>query len=145
MLDRDLIPAMTGTGALAPEKHAGVAIGVLKHGGRRVFAYGTADPTSIFEIGSITKTFTGLVLARMTEERAKREIGPACARACCRRGIVAKASRKQEITLLDLATHHSGLPQIPDNQKAYEDYSVESLYAYIAQARIGQAWRGQAC
>ena len=47
---------------------AGVTVGVLQHGERRVFAYGTAQPESIFQIGSITKTFTALALAQMVEQ-----------------------------------------------------------------------------
>jgi CubicO group peptidase (beta-lactamase class C family) len=68
VLDRDLVPARTGSGALAPGTHGGVTVGVSEHGVRRVFSYGTAAPDSIFEIGSITKTFTGLLLARMAEQ-----------------------------------------------------------------------------
>jgi serine-type D-Ala-D-Ala carboxypeptidase/endopeptidase len=51
VLDRDL-PKTLPLGA-------GLAIGVYEHGVRRVFTYGTAKPDSLFEIGSITKTFTG--------------------------------------------------------------------------------------
>jgi CubicO group peptidase (beta-lactamase class C family) len=135
VLDRDLTPAMTGTGALAPGRHAGVAIGVLKNGDRSVLAYGTADRDSIFELGSITKTFTGLVLARMADQgkvnldQPVRELLPP--------GLVAKP-QGYEITLLDLATHHSGLPQIPDNLRAYEDYGVENLYAYIGKHGVAK-------
>jgi CubicO group peptidase (beta-lactamase class C family) len=135
VLDRDLIPAKAGTGALAPETHAGVAIGVLDHGDRRVFAYGAAEPDSIFEIGSITKTFTGLVLARMVEEGRVRLDEPV--RELLPPEIVAKP-QGQEIALLDLATHHSGLPQIPDNLRANEDYGVERLYAYIGKRGVGK-------
>jgi hypothetical protein len=46
----------------------GVVVGVVKHGERRVFAYGTAHTDSIYQIGSITKTFTGLLLAQMVVE-----------------------------------------------------------------------------
>ena len=46
----------------------GIVVGVMKHGERRVFAYGTAHPDSIYQIGSITKTFTGLLLAQMVVE-----------------------------------------------------------------------------
>ena len=69
-------------------------------------------PDSIFEIGSITKTFTGLVLARMVEQGKVRLDEPV--RELLPPGTVAKPPGR-EITLLDLATQHSGLPQMPDN------------------------------
>lgn len=137
VLDRDLAPARNPeTGALAPETHAGISIGVLNHGERRVFSYGTAQPDSIFEIGSITKTFTGLVLARMVEQGSAKLDEPV--RELLPPGIVAKPAGF-EITLLDLATQHSGLPRMPDNfnpanpANPYADYRAANLYNYIAK------------
>ena len=52
-------------GLLSKPTGGGLVIGVLDHGERRIFTYGTARPDSIFEIGLITKTFTGLILAQM--------------------------------------------------------------------------------
>ena len=63
VINRDIAPSRRLDGAV--DGGAGSAIGVWKHGVQRVFAYGTAKPDSIFEIGSITKTFTGLMLAQM--------------------------------------------------------------------------------
>src|ERR1700678_2397667 len=60
VLDKDLAEALKN-GELAPSSGAGVSIAVVEHGVRRVFSYGAAKPDSIFEIGSITKTFTGLI------------------------------------------------------------------------------------
>jgi CubicO group peptidase (beta-lactamase class C family) len=106
VLDRELEPVLDH-GVLSEDTGGGLVIGVLDHGRRRIFAYGTAKPDSIFEIGSITKTFTGLVLAQMvaqkkvTLDEPVRELLPA--------GFVAKPVGP-EITLLDLATHHAGLP-----------------------------------
>jgi len=142
VLDRDLTPArIPGSGALAPETHAGVSVGVLARGERRVFAYGTAEPDSIFEIGSITKTFTGLVLARMVEQGRVRLDEPV--RELLPPGTVAKPTG-DEITLLDLATQHSGLPRMPDNfdpvdpRNPYADYRAANLYAYIGKHGVAK-------
>ncbi|MDQ2711097.1 MAG: beta-lactamase family protein [Acidobacteriota bacterium] len=140
VMDRDLRQALT-TGDLAPRRGAGLAIGVSKHGERRVFTYGAAKPESLFEIGSISKTFTGLILARMAAEGKVRLDEPV--RELLPAGTVAKpagsADKDQEITLLDLATHHSGLPPMPSNfhpadrSNPYADYGPEQLYAYLAR------------
>ena len=44
----------------------------------------------------------------------------------------------REITLLDLSTHHSALPRLPDNMSPanpanpYADYTVEQMYAFLS-------------
>src|SRR5262249_57325843 len=92
----------------------GLAIGVWKDGERRVFIYGTAKPDSLFELGSISKTFTGLMLAQMVVQGKVRLDEPV--RELLPPGTVTKPP-DSEITLLDLATHHSGLPAMPDNMR----------------------------
>ena len=77
-------------------------------------AFGSAKTDSIFEIGSITQTFMALTLAGMVSQKKVtlnqpvRELLPA--------GWVAKPDGP-EISLLDLATHHSGLPRLAENLK----------------------------
>lgn len=43
----------------------GLVIGLLEDGKKQIFAYGQDAPRSVFEIGSITKTFTTTALAVM--------------------------------------------------------------------------------
>lgn len=133
MLDRALAQALT-SGGLKPGTGAGLAIGVYKRGERQILTYGAARPDSLFEIGSITKTFTGLILARIAvdgqtslDEPVRQLLPP---------GLVNQLPG-EEITLADLATHHSGLPMMPRNfspadpSNPYADYSVGKLYEYI--------------
>lgn len=92
---------------------------MLDHGVRHFFSYGVAKFDSVFEIGSITKTFTGLILSQMVEQDKVRFDDPV--RELLPPGTVQKPAAA-EITLLDLATQHSGLPRMPDNFKpASED------------------------
>jgi CubicO group peptidase (beta-lactamase class C family) len=140
VLDKDLADALK-SGQLAPSTGAGVAIAVVDHGVRRVFSYGAAKPDSIFEVGSITKTFTGLILSQMVEQgkvkfdEPVRELLPA--------GTVAKPAT-DEVTLVDLATQHSGLPRMPDNfapanpNNPYADYTAANLYAFLAKQGVGR-------
>jgi CubicO group peptidase (beta-lactamase class C family) len=134
VLQRDLGSAFTvADGAFVPEHHGGAVVGLLQHGEKRVIAYGTAKPDSIFEIGSITKTFTGLVLARMVVEGKVTLNEPV--RLLLPPGTVAQPPGR-EITLLNLITHHSGLPRTPTNLPAtgtpYADYHAAELYVYMA-------------
>ncbi len=140
VLDKDLADALKD-GQLAPSTGAGVSIAVVEHGVRRVFAYGAAKPDSIFEIGSITKTFTGLILAQMVEQgkvkldEPVRELLPA--------GTVAKPDGA-EITLVDIATQHSGLPRMPENfspadpTNPYADYDAAKLYAFLSKQGVAK-------
>ena len=138
VLDRDLEQELR-SGVLAPQTSSGVAIGVLRHGVRRVFAYGTAKPDSIFEIGSVGKTFTGLILAQMIEQRKVELHAPV--RELLPPGTVPKPPTR-EITLLDLVTHYSGLPRMPDNihsadpSNPYADYRASDLYAFVKQRGV---------
>jgi CubicO group peptidase (beta-lactamase class C family) len=109
VLDREFAPVLDH-GVLFNGGGGGLVIGVLDHGQRRIFAYGTARPDSLLEIDSVTKTFTGLLLAQMVVQgrvnlnTPLRELLPP--------GVVAKPNGP-EITLLDLVTQHSGLPEFP--------------------------------
>lgn len=135
MLDRDMQPALKpGSGPLAPEVGAGLAAGVVQRGERRIVTYGTAKPDSIFEIASISKTFTALVLAQMVAEEATKLQEPV--RTLLPDGMI-RRPLTTEITLLDLATHRSGLPGMPDNLQPADpanpaaDYHVANLYAFL--------------
>jgi CubicO group peptidase (beta-lactamase class C family) len=141
VLDHDLMPAFAPNGALAPGNGGGAVVGIVQHGQRRIFAYGTAKPDSIYQIGSISKTFTALILARMIAEGRVRPDQPV--RDLLPSGVVAKP-KDPEITLLDLATHHSGLPSMPDNlsfeqmDRALAAYHATDLDAYLAKHGVGK-------
>jgi serine-type D-Ala-D-Ala carboxypeptidase/endopeptidase len=140
-LGRDLESALE-RGTLAAGTGVGVAIGVVRDGERRVFAFGQARPDAIFEIGSVTKTFTGLLLAQLIAqgkvkaEEPVRELLPA--------GTVQKPAGA-EISLLDLVTQHSGLPRMPDNldpanpANPYADYGATKLYEFMARQGVERA------
>ena len=140
VLDRDLAAALKD-GALAPATSGGVVIGVVQHGTRRIFVYGPVKEDSIFEIGSISKTFTALMLAQMVAQHKVKLDDPV--RELLPPGTVAKPEGA-EITLLDLATQHSGLPRMPDNfspadpQDPYVDYHPANLYAFLAKKGVSK-------
>lgn len=139
VLDHDLAGQLS-SGQLAPATHAGVTIGIIEHGKRLVFCYGTAKPDSVFEIGSISKTFTATILAQMVEQGKVRLDEPV--RELLPPGTVTKPASGAEITLVDLSDQHSGLPRMPDNfhpadpANPYADYDAKLLYAYMAKQGV---------
>ncbi len=143
VMDKDLQRVLAGE--LAPATGIGVTIGVVEHGVRKVFSYGAAKPDSVFEIGSITKTFTGLMLAQMVQQKQARLDEPV--RALLPKGTVAAPASGAEITLLDLSTQRSGLPRLPDNMtpadatNPYADYDAKALYAFIASHGVAMPAR----
>jgi len=126
---------------LAPATSGGVVIGVEQRGTRRMLTYGPVKEDSIFEIGSISKTFTALMLAQMVVQHKVKLDEPV--RELLPPGTVAKPEGA-EITLLDLATQQSGLPPMPDNfhpadaQDPYADYRPPNLYEFIAKHGVSK-------
>ena len=126
----------------------GIVVGVIGPEGRRVIAHGNLekgdmrplDGDTIFEIGSVTKVFTSLLLADMVQ-RGEVAVNDPIAKYLPETVKVPERNGKQ-ITLLDLATHTSGLPRLPSNfspqnpSNPYQDYSVEQLYQFLAGYKL---------
>ena len=104
-------------------RHVGVVVGVLDlaSGEQQVVTRGgtgRADGSAVtadtfFEIGSITKTFTALVLATMVESGRVRLDTPV--RDLLPAGVTVPARDGAEITLEHLSRHTSGLPRSPQS------------------------------
>lgn len=121
----------------------GFVVGVRESdGSTRVVSFGSAGPgvrplgeRTVFEIGSITKVFTGILLADMA---ARGEVALDDPIANYLPDGVTVPSRGRPITLLDLSVQHSGLPRLPTNMtpadptNPYADYSVAQMYAFLS-------------
>lgn len=126
----------------------GIVLGVLEaDGSTRILSYGSGGsdtrplgPRSVFDIGSLNKTFTAALLADMVARGEVALQDPVASYLPDSVGIPSLEGR--EITLLDLATHTSGLPRMPDNYRPpdmwnpYADYSVETLYSFLSGHRL---------
>src|SRR5690606_26260141 len=128
----------------------GMAVGILENGKRRYISYGSAGPGrapvdehTIFEIGSISKTFTGLLLADAVE-RGRVQLDEPVA-LLLPEGTTVPSYDGRQITLVDLSTHRSGLPSMPDNfspanpDDPYADYDATKLYAFLSSYRLPRA------
>jgi D-alanyl-D-alanine-carboxypeptidase/D-alanyl-D-alanine-endopeptidase len=124
------------------KRGTGMVVGELTPEGLVFTAHGRIAPGgeapgagTLFEIGSITKVFTALLLMDMVE---RGEVGLDDPVAKYLPETVKVPSRNgRQITLADLTTHTSGLPRIPSNLDAtnldnpYAKYGPAELYAFL--------------
>jgi len=130
-------------------ERVGIVVGIVSKEGIQTFNYGETvldsgnqpDGETIFEIGSVTKTFTTLLLAIMVEdgeidlEDLVENFLP-----CPMPGF-----DDIKITLLDLATHTSGLPRLPTNfdpedpMNPYADYTEDLLFEFLSGYSLPRA------
>jgi serine-type D-Ala-D-Ala carboxypeptidase/endopeptidase len=121
-----------------------IVVGVIDAKGRRVVAYGglakndkrPLNGDTVFEIGSMTKVFTSLVLMDMVRKGEVALTDPVSKYLPASVKVPERNNKK--ITLQDLSTQSSGLPRMPtnfhpkDESNPYVDYSVEQLYHFIS-------------
>jgi len=126
----------------------GIVVGIIEPAGRRIVAYGSLDKgdkrplggDTLFEIGSVTKVFTSLLLADMVQ-RGEIALTDPVAR-YLPPGVKVPEHGGRQITLQDLATHTSGLPRLPtnltpkDTTNPYADYSVEQLQQFLSSYQL---------
>jgi CubicO group peptidase (beta-lactamase class C family) len=131
-------------------RSAGIVIGLLEpSGATRILAWGDPGPgqppldgESVFEIGSITKVFTGSILADMVlkaevslNDPVQRYLPPG-ATMPTRNGI--------EITLGMLSEQNSGLPRMPNNfspadrSNPYADYGADRMYSFLSGYQLAR-------
>jgi D-alanyl-D-alanine-carboxypeptidase/D-alanyl-D-alanine-endopeptidase len=128
----------------------GIVVGVIGPERRRVISYGhleKGDPRAlngdtIFEIGSATKVFTSLLLADMVQ-RGEVSLDDPVAK-YLPPGAKMPERNGRSITLVDVATHTSGLARMPTNfnpkdlANPYADYSVEQLYQFLSTYQLAR-------
>jgi CubicO group peptidase (beta-lactamase class C family) len=126
----------------------GIVVGVIDANGRRVVAFGSysrsdhrrLDGETVFEIGSITKEVTSLVLTDMARRGEIRLTDPVSR--YLPESVTVPERNNRKITLADLSTHRSGLPRMPsnfmpkDDANPYADYSVKQLYDFLSGHRL---------
>jgi serine-type D-Ala-D-Ala carboxypeptidase/endopeptidase len=126
----------------------GIVVGIVGPEGPRVIAYGRLekgdprplDGDTIFEIGSTTKVFTSLLLADMVQRGEVALDDPVAMH--LPPNVTMPERNGRSITLIDLATHTSGLPRMPtnftpkDRANPFADYSVEQLYQFLSSYQL---------
>lgn len=132
---------------------ASAVVGVIRPSGRSIIAYGSKHRRNgiqpggdtIFEIASLTKIFTALLLADAVK-RGEVQLDDPLAK-FVPMGVTAPDFSGRAISLADLATHTSGLPLRPNNLNAaapdlpnkYAGYTLQQLYAGLPDYRLTHA------
>ena len=130
------------------KQSVGIVVGVLEPQGTRVIAYGklenndsrTLNGDTVFEIGSMGKVFTALLLADMAH-KGEVKLDDSIAK-YLPATVKAPKPNEKSITLIDLATHTSGLPRLPTNlsprdpANPYADYTVKQLYDFLSSYEL---------
>ena len=128
------------------EKTPGLAIGVIEGDSTYTFGLGSIykgknvrpDGETIFEIGSITKTFTVTLLAQAVKEGKMDWQQPL--QNYMPEGFTLPTFQGQPIRVVDVATHASGLPKYPfyfgtkatDDNNPYKHYSVADEKEFLS-------------
>jgi len=130
--------------------NVGIVVGIVSPCGREVYSYGKTaldgdnevDENTIFELGSIGKVFTTLLLAVMVEKGELSFEDPI--EKFLPDDLNVPRFNEQSIRLIDLATHTSGLPGIPENlapadeYNPYADYSVDQMVTALSEVTLSQ-------
>ncbi|MCB9222221.1 MAG: beta-lactamase family protein [Ignavibacteria bacterium] len=127
--------------------HLGTIIGIVDKNGTYYYGFGQTslqnknkpDQNSIFEIGSITKTFTATLLADLNLKEEINIKSPVEDYLPVLKNIYTDSI--QTITLETLSTHTSGLPREPLNMdpnddNRYRDYTTKNLNEFLKDYKL---------
>ena len=95
--------------------------------------FGGVDAASVFQIGSVTKVFTGLLLADSAARGEVKLSRPAT--------DYLPGASPGPVTLAELATHTSGLPRLPPGMLRYALLRPRNPYAWYPESSFLRAAR----
>ena len=126
-----------------------MSIGVLKDGQTYTYGYGATqkkngvlpDANTIFEIGSVSKTFTAQLLAYYVNSGKISLTDPITKYLP---DSVAANPELQKIKVVNLSNHTSGLVRLPENilsknmdaVNPYKNYTTQLLFSYLKTSKL---------
>ncbi|HKR74140.1 MAG TPA: serine hydrolase domain-containing protein [Candidatus Nitrosocosmicus sp.] len=119
-----------------------IVIGVVSPNGTEVYSYGNiskvnntkVNENSIFDIGSITKTFTTALLMDMVKGGLINLDDPI--EKYLPENVIVPSYDGHLITIENLATHTSGLPDFPTNWNRNQIYTNEQVYSFLSNMSL---------
>jgi CubicO group peptidase (beta-lactamase class C family) len=133
------------TARIAAGEYPAMVVAVVDGDRNHVYGFGrlengkAPDADTLFQIGSVTKTFTATLLAEAVERGAVKLDTPV---ADLLPGFTIPSRNGKAITLGELAMQDSGLPRLPGNMQPanppdpYADYGAAKLRAFLAGYRL---------
>jgi D-alanyl-D-alanine-carboxypeptidase/D-alanyl-D-alanine-endopeptidase len=122
----------------------GIIVGTIKNGETKIYSYGVAnletgvpiDELTIFEIGSITKTFTGLLCAQFVLE-GKFALQDTVNN-YLNQSLQLPSKNSVPIRWIHLLNHTSGLERQPEDLDKNQpfDYSENQMSAYLSRTNL---------
>ena len=125
----------------------GLSIGVIQDGEITEVHLGSTDGKAdepdgdtLYEIGSVSKVFTGILLGDAVVrgdvklDQDAQDLLPA--------GVTMPAGKTRAITLKDMSIHQSGLPRLPDNMPSlqtdnpYSDYTSKLAHEFLSGHKL---------
>lgn len=127
-----------------------IVIGIVSSEDTQYYSYGVksyqnnaeADENSVFEIGSISKTFTGILLAdrvvkgQLSLDDPIEKLMP--------EGVSAPMRNGESIRLYQLSNHTSGIPRLPSNMSPanpanpYADYTETMMLEFLNNLELSR-------
>ena len=119
-----------------------IVVGVISPNGTQVSGYGniskanptTVDGNTMFDIGSITKTFNAIVLADLVNQGVVKLSDPL--EKYLPSNVTVPSYNGYKITLEDLATHTSGLPYWPTGWIWNKYYTTQQVYDFLSNSTL---------
>ena len=137
-----VVAPLVDTGQPADAFYPSVGVLIVSGGHAAVYSFGRREikAASLVEIGSVSKVFTSLLLAKLASKKivdidsdAEKFLGTS---------VKIPSFNGQKISLKHLSTHSSGLPRIPadlnlaSEDQPYADYSAEMLLKFLSDYKL---------
>ncbi len=128
----------------------GIVVAVYDAGRKEIYGFGKGpdgkapDGKTLFELGAVTKAYTGLILADAIQRREVQLDTPVTD--LVPPGVTVPTLEKRPITLQELVIHTSGLPRVPPSLAArpatgdpYSNYGEDQLYSDLIHTTLEHA------
>ncbi|MGA8911265.1 MAG: serine hydrolase domain-containing protein [Nitrososphaeraceae archaeon] len=121
---------------------ASIVVGIITPNGTQVYRYGNlsnaistiVNGNTIFDIASITKVFTTTLLADMVKQGLVKLDDPI--EKYLPATVKIPTYNRHKITLEDLATHTSGLPDFPAGWIRNRTYTTQQVYNFLSNTPL---------